>query len=138
MLCEDLLMQMGNLTIDCVDPDRLALFWADALGWQVDPMPAVLEEIIAERPELQGARAAVSDPMRTGLRIWFQRVPEPKGGKNRMHLDCLVGSRHRETEINRLLRLGATVVAEVTSQLGHYTGTHLVMADPEGNEFCLN
>jgi predicted enzyme related to lactoylglutathione lyase len=131
-------MQMGNITFDCAEPDRLATFWAEALGWQVDPMPAILEEIIADRPELQGARAAVSDPMRSGLRIWFQRVPEPKIAKNRIHLDCLVGGRHRDTEINRLIHLGATVVAEVTSHLGAYTGTHLVMADPEGNEFCLN
>jgi len=130
-------MHLGNITFDCADPDRLAEFWAAALGWHIEPMPAVLARIVQSRPELAGARAAVSDPLQRSPKLWFQRVAEPKPGKNRMHLDCNTAGRNREAEIQRLVALGASVLQRVTEQLGEYTGSHVVMADPEGNEFCL-
>lgn len=131
-------MNLANITFDCADPPGLATFWAAALGWQVDPTPPVLERILAARPDLKGARSSISDPRGRAPRIWFQRVPEPKQDKNRLHLDCEAGSRSRDSEVNRLLSLGATLIQSVTEQLGEYTGTHTVMADPEGNEFCLH
>jgi predicted enzyme related to lactoylglutathione lyase len=129
-------MNIGNITFDCANPARLAEFWAHALGWQVEPLSPDLARIVASRPDLVGARASVVDPIHRGTRLWFQRVPETKQVKNRMHLDCDAG-RSRDAEIQRLEQLGARVVKTVTEQLGEFTGTHVVMTDPEGNEFCL-
>jgi catechol 2,3-dioxygenase-like lactoylglutathione lyase family enzyme len=82
-----------QITFDCADPDRLAHFWADVLGYELDTPPAGYdswEAWLTERgvPESEWNRAsAVSDPDGHGPRIYFQRVPEPKERKNRVHLD---------------------------------------------------
>jgi Glyoxalase-like domain len=138
-----------QVVIDCADPARLAEFWATALGYQVqDPPPgfATWQEFLAAQhvPESEwNSASAVVDPDGSGPRVFFQRVPEPKAVKNRVHLDLNVGGGRsvdletRRTRVNaegrRLERAGATQV-RATERHGEYW---IVMLDPEGNEFCL-
>jgi hypothetical protein len=137
-----------QITIDCVDPDRLAHFWADALGYQPQPPPegfesweALLTEIGVPEEEWNNASAIV-DPAGNGPRVYFQRVPEPKTVKNRLHLDLNQAARGTPAEqrrrlvdeaAERLKGMGATELYR-GEQHGEYW---ITMADPEGNEFCL-
>jgi hypothetical protein len=77
---------------------------------------------------------AADDPDGVGPRLYFQRVPEPKAGKNRIHLDVPVPPEDLEREVDRLAGVGARLV-EYRSHPGHRWA---VMQDPEGNEFCLH
>lgn len=104
-----------SLTFDCTDALRLAQFWAEALGSNVD------EDATREK-------AYVEAPGWGGPNMWFNAVPEPKIAKNRVHLDLRAPGRRRD-EVRRLTDLGATIIRD---------GAELVvMADPEGNEFCV-
>ena len=139
-----------QVTIDCADPARLAEFWALALGYEPDPPPAGFAswhewaEHHGEPREEWDNAASIVDPAGVGGRLFFQRVPEPKRGKNRLHLDVLVGripgvpadqqwARVTAT-VERLTAAGATVIREDEWQGQPH---HVVMADPEGNEFCV-
>ena len=138
-----------QVVIDCADPARLAAFWAAALGYTAQEPPAGFAswpEFLAARgvPESEWNDAnAVVDPDKRGPRIFFQRVPEPKTLKNRVHLDLNVGGalgtpletrRERvNAETQRLERLGASQV-QALERRGEYW---VVMRDPEGNEFCV-
>ena len=138
-----------QVVIDCADPARLAEFWAAALGYTLQDPPtgfATWQEFLAAQgvPESEWNSAnAVVDPDKHGPRVYFQRVPEPKTVKNRVHLDLNVGGGHatpletrRErvgAEARRLLSLGATQL-RATELRGEYW---IVMQDPEGNEFCV-
>jgi len=107
---------MGNLmcvTIDCKDAKRLATFWAAALdGYMTD------ESGIFIRSE-------------NGPMMYLQQVPEGKTVKNRVHLD--IGAEDTLAEVSRLEKLGASVVEEKAEGGAQWT----IMADPEGNEFCV-
>jgi hypothetical protein len=138
-----------QVTFDCADPDRLAHFWADLLGYQLDPPPEgydsweawLIEQGIPESE--WNSASAVSDPEERGPRIFFQRVPEPKEFKNRVHLDVNVGGprgtpdKERRTAVDaaveRSIGLGAKKVRFVEER----GERHYVMNDIEGNEFCL-
>ncbi|MBU8857305.1 MULTISPECIES: VOC family protein [unclassified Micromonospora] len=141
-----------KLVIDCADPIGLARFWAAALGYQVEDNSVLIERLVAAGAvppeayvEVDGRKAwrelaAVRHPddpvdpaSGTGLgrRFLFQAVPDPKRGKNRLHVDLHVGPEGRAAEVKRLTALGATVLAEVADQ----GSEHTTMADPEGNEF---
>ncbi|MET9918748.1 VOC family protein [Streptomyces sp. NPDC006435] len=109
-----------NVAIDCTDAYQLALFWSRALGSPLHP------EAEPGTPE-----TAVMLPQ--GPLLHFNQVPEPKTAKNRIHL-CLRPETSREEEVERLLGLGATLVADRREPDG--TGW-AVLADPEGNEFCV-
>jgi hypothetical protein len=138
-----------QVTFDCADPDRLATFWATALGYSKQDPPtgyATWSAYLAAQgiPEDQwNSASAIIDPESRGPRIYFQRVPEPKVVKNRVHLDLNVGGgRHVsiqerrarvDAEVDRLRGAGATPLRPVEEH-GEYW---VVMADPEGNEFCL-
>jgi hypothetical protein len=137
-----------QVVFDTADPDKLAHFWADALGYIVQPPPdgyESWEQLLAEMgvPEAEWDKAsAVVDPDGRGPRIYFQKVPEPKSVKNRVHLDLNVAGRallpeeRRPTvdaEVARLEKLGATRLY-VQDAHGEYCVT---MSDPEGNEFCV-
>ncbi|MFF2523786.1 VOC family protein [Streptomyces liangshanensis] len=139
-----------TVTVDCARPGELARFWALALGYVERPAPAGFaswEEWFARHdvPEEEWDDGAyLSDPDGVGPSISFLRVPEAKTAKNRLHLDLQVGG-GRETpwEIrwprvtaarDRLTAAGATVIREDELQ---GRPDHFVMADPEGNEFCL-
>ncbi|HEX2049967.1 MAG TPA: VOC family protein [Actinomycetota bacterium] len=122
-----------QVTIDCRDPASLAEFWAAALGYEVEaPRPADAD-VVARRPELAGSWAAARDPSGARPRLYFQRVPEPKVAKNRVHLD--VGVADMDAEVARLTALGARVVR--APEVSAYGETWTVLTDPEGNEFCV-
>ena len=144
-----------QITFDCADPVRLVSFWSAALGYVVEPPPdgfvtwneywrhiGVPDD---ELPTDADGAGSIIDPSGVGPRIWFQVVPEPKTVKNRMHLDLKVSGgraaplderRDRiEAEAVRLEGLGASRLRVLsTDGLDHYG---VVMADPEGNEFCV-
>jgi Glyoxalase-like domain len=138
-----------QVAIDCADPAALSRFWAEALGYVLQPPPEghdSWESWLAAMgiPESEwNSASAVVDPEGTRPRIYFQRVPEAKAGKNRLHLDLGVSAgpgasvderrRALEPEADRLVALGASVVGPV-EQRGEFW---IVMQDPEGNEFCL-
>ncbi|OKI64019.1 VOC family protein [Micromonospora sp. CB01531] len=140
-----------QITFDCADPAGLAAFWADALGYRVQDPPKGFEsweqalEAMGVPPERRNDASAVVDPEGVGPRLFFQRVPERKQVKNRVHLDVraapgLEGEARMaalEAEADRLVFRGATRLGrhEPAPPLG---AGHIVMADPEGNEFCLD
>jgi catechol 2,3-dioxygenase-like lactoylglutathione lyase family enzyme len=139
-------MRIGNLTFDCTDPDRMATFWAAAMGYDKGEYPddlraALLAGGLSEADLAD--RAIATDPAGTGPRLFFQRVPEPKTAKNRLHLDlnATPGRRAEPAEVDaeaeRLVGLGATIVHRRDGTWGPYPEYHYVMTDPEGNEFCL-
>jgi hypothetical protein len=128
-----------QVTFDCADPAGLAAFWAGALGYVVQPppegydsWPAFLTSIGVPESEWDTRSAAV-DPDGKGPRLFFQKVPEPKAAKNRVHLDVNVGHDRVDAEVTRLAGAGATVVQDTTIGPERW----VVMADPEGNEFCV-
>ncbi|HEV2344975.1 MAG TPA: VOC family protein [Actinocrinis sp.] len=115
-------LRIQNLTIDCHDPYAVAAFWQSALGWrrtQEEP-----DEIILEPPAGSPQDGVAPD-------LLFQRVPDPTAGKIRMHLDLRPDD--QQAEVDRLISLGAK---KVDIGQGPDT-TWVVMADPEGNEFCV-
>lgn len=115
-------LRIDTITVDCHDERQQARFWADALGWEI-----VFDsdgDLFITPP---------SDPSATGpgaFPILFQRVPEPKAGKNRHHFDLAPDD--QDVEVARLELLGATRV-----DIGQQDVSWIVMADPEGNEFCV-
>ncbi|MGY2067200.1 VOC family protein [Blastococcus sp. SYSU DS0619] len=135
-----------QITIDCSAPHELADWWAEVLGWQVEPQ----DEAFIRRMVDSGAAAEEDTTRHRGALVWrvgaavgspdpgrprllFQLVPEPKAGKNRLHLDLRVGPERREAELARLLGLGATELWRASQ--GPFDW--VTLADPEGNEFCL-
>ena len=118
------------IILDTQEPERLTDFWCELQG----------VEVLLSYDE---GRYTALGPNREGLMVVFQRVPEPKTGKNRMHLDLNVGGgsavplddrRERvATEVLRLEALGGSRVREFDRPPEHW----MVMRDPEGNEFCL-
>jgi Glyoxalase-like domain len=120
-----------QLTFDCAEPVRVARFWAETLSYQ------------AESDDEQGGWAAAMDPTGAGPRLYFQRVPEGKVVKNRVHLDVRVGTGligadrldALEAECTRLLPIGAVRVRLLPAD--GENESCLVMQDVEGNEFCL-
>jgi len=140
-----------QVTFDCADPDALATFWAEALGYRKDAPPPGFDtweaalDAFGVPLDQRNSRSACHDPTGVGPRLFFQVVPEPKSAKNRIHLDVraapeLQGEERMsalEVEAERLVALGASRVRrhEPEPPLSH---GFLVMADPEGNEFCLD
>jgi hypothetical protein len=135
--------------MDCHDPDRLAHFWATALHYKLqDPPEGYVNweqwlSAMGIPEERWNDASAVVDPEGRGPRIYFQRVPEAKMVKNRLHLDLNVGGGHGTTpevrrervdaEAQRLVESGATI-SQPMDLRGEYW---VVMGDPEGNEFCV-
>ena len=140
-----------QITFDCADPAGLAAFWAEALGYQLQDPPEGFEsweqalDAMGVPPESRNDASAVLDPDGSRPRLFFQRVPERKQVKNRVHLDVRAAPGLErdarmaalEAEAERLVSLGATRLQryEPAPPLG---AGHIVMADPEGNEFCLD
>jgi hypothetical protein len=137
-----------QVTFDCAEPERVARFWCEVLGYVVPPPPegfATWDDFDrALPPERQGSAFACTDPSGAGPRLFFQRVPEGKVVKNRLHLDVragtgLVGEERLaalEAECARLAALGAVRVRLLPADGGNESC--LVMQDIEGNEFCLD
>ncbi|MEU2547399.1 VOC family protein [Streptomyces roseolus] len=148
-----------KVVIDARDPHAQAAFWAAALGYVEEDHSTLVAKLLAVgavppeatltvRPGTPEERlgwhdlAAVrhpDDPLSEengaglGRRILFQRVPEEKTVKNRLHLDVHAGPGTRDAQVERLVKLGAAVRRRVAEQGGSW----VVMTDPEGNEFCV-
>ena len=137
-----------QVTFDAADPSSLATFWASALGYVEQPPPdghdsweSFLASIGVPEDRWDSASAVV-DPEGKLPRSYFQRVPEPKIAKNRVHLDVNCGAgvpaserpRAVEAEAARLVGLGASR-SRTLEENGEYW---IVMYDPEGNEFCVH
>jgi hypothetical protein len=138
-----------QVVFDCANPDRIARFWAEALGYVMQPPPEGFdswEDWLRENNfprEEWDAASAVIDPDSKGPRIYFQKVPESKTVKNRLHLDINVGERGMaaeerrrkvDAEVLRLLALGARTIRPGNPADREYWVT---LQDPEGNEFCV-
>ncbi|KRC50174.1 MULTISPECIES: VOC family protein [unclassified Nocardioides] len=148
-----------QITFDAHDPRAQSRFWREALGYVIPGPPGVhladgadpLEawdaflEGIGVPADQRNSRSAAEDPDGVGPRLFFQQVPEEKVAKNRVHLDVraapgLAGEERMaalEAECERLVGLGARRVARFEPAPPMGAG-HIVMADPEGNEFCLD
>lgn len=139
-----------QVTFDSADPARLAAFWAGALHYVMQPPPdgfATWEDALRKDgipEERWNDAAAIVDPDGGGLRIYFQRVPEAKTAKNRMHFDVNAGGgrgvsdaerrANVDAEVSRLKALGASDARGAMDKDGEYW---VRMNDPEGNEFCV-
>jgi catechol 2,3-dioxygenase-like lactoylglutathione lyase family enzyme len=108
---------LSEVLIDCADAERLARFWCDVLGWEV-----------LDRDDED---VEIGDP-NGSIRLVFLPVPEPKTIKNRVHIDVHAADGDQDTEVERLIGLGATHV-----DVGQRDVSWVVLADPEGNEFCV-
>ncbi|EHR51288.1 hypothetical protein SacmaDRAFT_3052 [Saccharomonospora marina XMU15] len=137
-----------QVTFDCAEPERVARFWCEVLGYVVPAAPegfATWSDFERTLPaEQRGASFACVDPSGVGPRLYFQRVPEGKVVKNRLHLDVRVGTglvgeqrvAALEAECSRLVALGAKRVRLLLAD--GENESCLVMQDVEGNEFCLD
>lgn len=137
-----------QVTFDCADPERVARFWCEVLGYVVPPPPPGFESWEAFDQSLpsehQGSAYACVDPEGVGPRLFFQRVPEGKVVKNRVHLDVRVGTglvgderlAALESEAVRLEAIGAKRVRLLKAD--GINESCQVMQDVEGNEFCLD
>jgi hypothetical protein len=139
-----------QVVFDCSDPDKLATFWAAALHYKIQDPPAGFASwpdfLTAQGiPESEWTSAsAVVDPAGVGPRIYFQRVPEGKTVKNRVHLDLNIGGprtdppsdrrRRIDAEVDRILRIGGRKARTVEERGGYFVN----MLDPEGNEFDVH
>jgi hypothetical protein len=137
-----------QVTFDAANPLAVAEFWAAALGYVVQPSPEGFDsweefaDAVGIPEEDRDSLAAVVDPDGTGPRILFQKVPEGKTVKNRVHLDVNVTDREStaeeqratiDAEVDRLVGIGAIRLDDFDGP----TGTWTVMQDVEGNEFCV-
>jgi hypothetical protein len=142
-----------QLVIDCADPDLLARFWAEALAYELAPVPAGFATWndfyrdlgVPEEGLVEGADR-ISDPAGEGPTIWFHAVQDIKTVKNRLHVDIHASGertdpierrrRRVDAEATRLAGLGATITGPLSEEgLDHYA---VGMKDPEGNEFDIN
>jgi hypothetical protein len=122
-----------QVTFDCAEPARVARFWCEVLGYVIPPSA-----------ENETSWSACADPTGVGPRMYFQRVPEGKVVKNRVHLDVRVGTglvgaerlAALEAERDRLIPLGATQFEVLLAD--EENESCIVMQDIEGNEFCLD
>lgn len=147
-----------QLTFDALSPKVLGFFWLEVLGYAVDPPPGgelgdphetwdAWVKLLTDsgRPELVDSAFVLVDPEGKGPRIFIQRVAETKTAKNRLHIDVrsavgLEGDQRMarlEEEASRLVGLGATRLHRFEPNPPTSDG-FIVMADPEGNEFCLD
>ena len=139
-----------QVTFDAADPPALAAFWGEVVGYVEQDPPegfdsweawAVANDLPREEWGNYDARV---DPDGVGPRLYFQRVPEPKTAKNRVHLDLSVSGgrgtpmeeirRNVAAAVERAVAAGATKLREVDERGEHW----VVLQDPEGNEFCLH
>ncbi len=138
-----------QVVFDCADVDTQTRFWAAALGYVLQPPPEGFEswdaflDSIGVPADQRDTKGALIDPDGLGPRLFFQKVPEAKAAKNRVHLDVNAGGgrevpdderRSRvEAKVRELVDLGAIEVRRAEE----HGESWMVMADPEGNEFCL-
>lgn len=116
--------QISHTTFDCLDAFALSTFWKQVLGFADVPGD----------PNEPGDEECMIVGTGGGPRLLFVEVPEGKGSKNRVHFDLEPTDRDRDDEIERVVALGATPLHDLRKEDG---SGWLVLADPEGNEFCI-
>jgi Glyoxalase-like domain len=136
-----------QVTLDCAEPHVLADWWAQTLGWTVEPsdegfIRRMIDSGQASESDTTTHRgvlvwregAAITSPHEGAPRCYFQAVTELKTSKNRVHLDLRIGDDDMESVVASLVARGAARLYD-----GHQ-GPHawVTMADPEGNEFCVS
>ncbi|HET7350908.1 MAG TPA: VOC family protein [Marmoricola sp.] len=140
-----------QVTFDAGDPGALCAFWCEVLGYQLQAPPPGFDdwdsflESVGVPPERRNDRSAALPVDGEGPRLFFQKVPEGKAAKNRVHLDVraapgLEGEERMaalQAEADRLIGLGANQVRRFEPDPPMEAG-FIVMQDPEGNEFCLD
>ena len=120
--------RFSEVVVDCKDPRRLAEFWCEVLGYEiVDDTEDGIVEIAGEEQTPEAMRSGIVPPT-----ILFAVVPEEKTVKNRLHIDLRPVDRTTDEEVERILALGARRV-----DVGQGEQSWTVLADPEGNEFCV-
>jgi hypothetical protein len=112
---------LRDICFDCADQRRVGRFWAEVLGYRLH----------GDEPDRGDDDPIMIQPNEGGLRIWFNRVTEPKTVKNRVHIDINMPD---ASEMERLISLGARSLQEIRGEDGALWWT--IMANPEGNEFC--
>ena len=133
-----------QIVVDSADPHALADWWAETLGWEIEPSDEALIKDLLAKGHVQESDTkthngtlvwAVGQAIRREgqPRVLFYKVPEGKSVKNRLHFDVRVGDEKREAEHEKLLARGATF----QHRGNEGRSTWITMADPEGNEFCL-
>lgn len=141
-----------QVTFDCADPGAQAAFWCEVLGYRIEPPPAdfaTWDEALdawGVPEDRRNDRSAASPPEGApGPRLFFQKVPEGKSAKNRVHLDIRVApglqgedrTQALQAEADQLAAHGARIVRRVEPD-GRLEAGFIWMEDPEGNEFCLD
>jgi hypothetical protein len=132
-----------DLTFDCANPTKLAEFWKLALGYEDEPPPAPFatrEEWLQQfdLSDDDGDGAWLQDPAGVGPRLCLLEVPEPKVAKNRLHIDVRVaGSGSADERWARISEKVDGLRAAGATTLREFHHHHVVMSDPEGNEFCV-
>ena len=128
-----------QVTFDAAGPRALGMFWCEVLGYIEQPPPEgfdtwedALDAFGVDRSDPDRAFAIV-DPEGNGPRVFFQKVPEGKTVKNRVHLDVNVGPDAMHAKADELVAHGATRVGEFDEPAGRW----ITLLDPEGNEFCV-
>ncbi|HWC14212.1 MAG TPA: VOC family protein [Actinomycetota bacterium] len=112
-------MKVGSVVIDCNDFETMFAFWRDALRY------------VPKHPPKEDEWVILKDPKGIGVNVSIDKVPEPRVGKNRLHLDLY--TQDQQAEVERLLALGATRHPRVAEEGEDF----VVLADPEGNLFCV-
>lgn len=137
-----------QVAVDCAQPSRLAGFWQVALDYRLDAPPPGFDSWDAAKeawglPPEWDEVSAISDPDGIGARLFFQKVPEGKTVKNRLHLDVMVARGIKDPDerwaavlahVEKLVAAGATTIEERRNEFGDHW---MLMTDPEGNEFCV-
>lgn len=129
-----------QIVVDAASPRTLGAFWCEVLDYIEQPPPPgydswddALDAMGIDRSDPDRAFAIV-DPDGVGPRVFFQKVPEGKSAKNRLHLDVHAGETPIAERAEQLVALGAHIVAGFEEP----EGTWITLLDPEGNEFCLH
>ncbi len=138
-----------QITFDCLNPDALSRFWAALLEYHLPNPPdghATWQEFLKAQNVPEDAwndASAAEDPEGRGPRLFFQRVPESKQVKNRVHLDVNVGgprgapAEERRTRVEAAVERAGALGATRVGDYEKYGERWIVMQDPEGNEFCF-
>ena len=119
--------RFSEIVVDCLDPRRLAEFWAEVLGYRIIDESEGAFEIAGEEQTDDAMRRGIVPPT-----IMFIKVPEAKTVKNRLHIDLRPIDRTTAQEVERIISLGARRI-----DIGQGEQSWVVLADPEGNEFCV-
>lgn len=124
-----------NVTFACDEPDELATFWADTLGYELESIPPPLADALEAAGHDPSDGRAISDPDGAGPRLFFKRMPKSPTEHIPIHLDLEVPD--REAAIEELVERGANEVETRSLDLGDHAQVWTVMEDPEGNGFCV-